>query len=92
MLVLGINGGFRPGYQDTSAVLCKDGEVLYALEEERLNRVKHAPGQIPEQSIQWILKAAKNISFEDIDLIATHGSSFGEEFEIRLKKLFPVLF
>ena len=91
MLVLGINGGFRPGYQDTSAVLCKNGEILYAVEEERFNRVKHAPGQIPEQSIHWILKAEKKL-LKDIDLIATHGSSFGEEFEKRLKNYFLFYF
>lgn len=91
MLVLGINGGFRPGYQDTSAVLCKNGDILYAVEEERLNRVKHAPGQIPEQSVQWILKTEKK-TLKDIDLIATHGSSFGEEFETRLKSYFLFYF
>ena len=91
MLILGINGGFRPGYQDTSAVLCKDGEILYAVEEERLIRVKHAPGQIPEKSIQWILKES-DISFHDIDLIASHGVSFGKAFEERLKKYFLFYF
>jgi len=91
MLTLGINGGFRSGYQDTSAVLIKDGKVLYAVEEERLNRVKYAPGQIPEKSIQWILDQAK-ISIQEIDLTATHGSTFGEEFEKRLKNYFKIRF
>ena len=91
MLILGINGGFRSGYQDTSAVLVKNGKVLYAVEEERWNRVKHAPGQIPEKSIQWILKQEK-LSLKDIDLIVTHGSTFGEDFESRLKKYFQIYF
>ena len=91
MLILGINGGFRPGYQDISATLCKDGKILYSVEEERLTRVKHAPGQVPEKSIQWILKEG-NISLHDINLIASHGISFGEEFEERLKKYFLFYF
>lgn len=91
MLILGINGGFRPGYQDISAALCKGGKILYAVEEERLTRIKHAPGQVPEKSIQWILKEG-NISLHDVDLIASHGVSFGEEFEERLKKHFLFYF
>lgn len=91
MIVLGINGGFRSGYQDTSAVLVKDGKVICAVEEERFTRVKHSPGQIPEKAIQWIL-SQKNISIHDIDLIASHGVTFGEEFESRLKKYFQYYF
>lgn len=91
MLVLGINGGFRPGYQDTSAVLAKDGKIVSAAEEERFTRIKHSPGQIPEKSIQWILKQ-NDISIHDIDLIASHGITFGEEFESRLKKYFQYYF
>ena len=91
MLVLGINGGFRSGYQDTSAVLVRDGKVTRAVEEERFTRVKHAPGQIPEKSIDWILKK-ENISLNDIKRIAVHGSTFGEEFSDRLKKYFQYYF
>ena len=91
MLVLGINGGFRLGYQDTSAVLIKDGAVVYAAEEERFTRIKHSPGQIPEQSIQWILKQ-EDISIHDIDLIASHGVTFGEDFESKLKTYFQYYF
>ena len=87
MLTLGINGGFRAGYQDASAVLIRDGKVVLACEEERLNRVKYSPGQVPEKSIQWILDEAE-ISIQDIDLIGTHGSTFGQEFEERLKNYF----
>ena len=91
MLVLGINGGFRSGYQDTSAVLVKDGKVIGAVEEERFTRVKYAPGQIPERAIDWLIKN-ENISLQDVDLISAHGSTFGEEFESRLKKYFQYYF
>ena len=87
MLVLGINGGFRSGYQDTSAVLIQNGKVVLACEEERLNRIKYSPGQLPEKSIQLILDKAK-ISIQDIDLVGTHGITFGDEFEKRVKNYF----
>lgn len=85
MIVLGINSGFRLGYQDTSACLVVDGEVVSAVEEERLNRVKFAPGQLPEMSIVWVLKNSK-LSIQDVDAIAFHGSTWGEEVEEKLKK------
>jgi len=91
MLVLGINGGFRSGYQDASAVLMRDGKILLACEEERLNRIKYSPGQLPEKSIQWILDKAK-ISIQNIDLVGTHGSTFGDEFEKRVKNYFQFRF
>ena len=49
MYILGINGGVRMGYQDISAVLVKDGVVVAAIEEERLNRIKNSPNQLPER-------------------------------------------
>ena len=55
MIVLGVNGGFRSSYQDTSAVLVKDGKAVCAVEEERFTKVKHSPGQIPEKAIYWRL-------------------------------------
>ena len=91
MLALGINGGFRIGYQDASAVLIRNGKVTSACEEERLNRIKYSPGQIPDRAIQWILKKER-ISIQDIDLIGIHGSTFGEDFEIRLKNYFQFRF
>ena len=51
MYVLGINGGVRLGYQDTGAALLLDGKLVAAVEEERINRVKFSPGQLPQVSI-----------------------------------------
>ena len=64
--VLGIN----ELYHDTSAALVSDGALTAVMEEERLNRVKHAPGtcwngEPPEQSIQWCLDQA-GLRDEDI--------------------------
>jgi carbamoyltransferase len=80
MYILGINGGVRAGYQDVSAVLLKDGEVIYAIAEERLNRKKHSAGQLPFYAIKEALKFAK-ISMQDVSFVTTHGSTWGEEYE-----------
>lgn len=80
MYVLGINGGVRLGYRDASAVLMKDGEIIIALEEERFNRIKSSPHQLPELSIRKVLEYA-NINIQDIDVVATHGSTWGDDYE-----------
>ena len=87
MYIIGINGGLRLGYQDTSAVLIKDGEVISAIEEERLNRIKHAPGQLPLRSIQWLLEK-NSLSIKDVDVVASHGSTWGDWFPKTLRDFF----
>lgn len=87
MIVLGINGGFRQGYQDVSACLVKNGELLAAVEEERLNRVKFSPGRLPHLSINEVLRIA-SISIHDVDTIAFHGSTWGNEFDEKLSAYF----
>lgn len=84
MYVLGINGGLRLGYQDVSAVLMKDGGVVAAIEEERLTRVKHAPGKLSEKSILEVLRIA-GISFDKVDVVATHGATWNDGFEEALQ-------
>ena len=73
--VLGINGGVRPGYQDVSAVLMCKGILVAAIEEERLNRIKHSAGQLPILSIKEVLRIA-GISIKDVSVVAFHGSSW----------------
>jgi carbamoyltransferase len=77
MYILGINGGLRAGYRDTSAVLLHEGRVVAAVEEERLNRIKHAPGQLPDRAITEVLDLA-GIRMQDVGIVATHGSTWGE--------------
>jgi carbamoyltransferase len=91
MYVLGINGGVRHGYQDVAAVLVKNGEVVFALAEERLNRVKHAAGMLPHLSVLEALKY-EGIQMNDIDFIATQGSTFGEEYEEVLHEYYTYAF
>ena len=52
MYTLGINGGLRLGYQDVSAVLMKEGQVVAAIEEERIAREKHASGRL--RKLVWL--------------------------------------
>jgi len=85
MIVLGINGGVRMGYQDIAAALIIDGVTVAAVEEERINRIKHSPGMIPHQSIQAVLNMA-NIKMSDVDLVVSHGSTWGELYEKVLKE------
>lgn len=87
MYILGINGGLRQGYQDVSAVLIKDGMVIAAVEEERLSRVKFSGGMLPYLSILEVLKIG-NISIQDIDIVAYHGSTWSNEIDIKLKHYF----
>lgn len=62
--VLGINAY----HGDASAALLRDGNVVLAIEEERLNRRKHCAG-FPTLSIKACLDAA-GITIEDVDHIA----------------------
>ncbi len=87
MVVLGINGGFRPGYQDVSAALVIDGRVVAAVEEERLSRIKFSAGRLPYLSVIEVLKTAQ-LTIKQVDLIAFHGSTWGDEIESRVEDYF----
>lgn len=72
MLTLGINAAFH----DSSAVLVDDGKVVFAQEEERYTRIKHAKRpipfsayELPFHAINACLKAA-GIDLRDINHIA----------------------
>ncbi|AOJ04639.1 MULTISPECIES: carbamoyltransferase family protein [Burkholderia] len=61
MYILGINAA----YHESAACLVKDGQVVMAIEEERLNRIKHGKlstpettGQLPWKAIRKCLDAA----------------------------------
>lgn len=68
MIILGI--GFL---SDASACVLRDGEVVAAVSEERLNRIKLWHG-IPHQSVDCVLAMA-GITLDDVDVIATHGAT-----------------
>ena len=64
MLILGLN----LFHADSSAAIIQDGNVLFAVAEERLNRKKHFGG-IPVLAIQACLDAA-GAKMEDVDHVA----------------------
>ena len=65
-------------YNSTAeAVIIKNGSIVCAIAEERLNRIKNWYG-IPKQSIEWVLKEA-GLTMSDIDIIATHDGTRIEE-------------
>lgn len=66
MIILGVTDTVC---QDNAAAIIVDGELVAMVEEERLNRIKHAPRMAPHRSIQWCLDQAK-CRLEDVDIIA----------------------
>lgn len=89
--VLGINGGVRPGYQDVSAVLLCNGKLLAAIEEERLNRIKHSAGQLPILAVKEVLRIA-GITIQQVNVVAFHGSTWQAAIEDVLQAHFKNYF
>jgi carbamoyltransferase len=75
MLILGLN----MFHADASAAIIQDGKVLFAIAEERLNRVKHYAG-FPVLAIQACLDAA-GAKVSDIDHVAV-----GQDTDANLQK------
>src|SRR5688572_18998091 len=76
MNILGIAGGVMRGNQDASAALLVDGELVFAQEEERFTREKHAVGSLPEHAVAAALSHAR-LSMRDIDYIAYFANYTG---------------
>jgi carbamoyltransferase len=74
MIILGINA-YHP---DSSACLLVNGKILFAIEEERLNRIKHWSG-MPLLSIKNCLLSS-NVSISDIDFVAINHNPFSNIF------------
>src|SRR5690348_12026973 len=60
--------GIPAFYHDSAACLIKNGEILFAAQEERFSRIKH-DRNFPVQAIQAAIADAK-ISIEQIDHVA----------------------
>ncbi|HEY7617314.1 MAG TPA: carbamoyltransferase C-terminal domain-containing protein [Terriglobales bacterium] len=69
MLILGLN----MFHADASAALLQDGEVIFAIAEERLNRAKHYGG-FPTLAIKACLDAA-GVKITDVDHVAVGQDS-----------------
>ena len=68
MKIIGINY-----LSESSVALIENGNIKYAISQERLNRIKNWYGN-PFKAINYVLKETKN-KVSDIDIFATHGSS-----------------
>jgi carbamoyltransferase len=66
MVILGLTD--PDGYDNAAAILV-DGELVGMVEEERLNRIKHATRMPPDNAVAWCLKQA-GCSLDDVDVIA----------------------
>ena len=60
--------GLNAFHGDAAACLLKDGQLVAAVEEERLRRIKHWAG-FPTEAIRWCLKEA-GIDCGDLDVVA----------------------
>src|SRR5277367_4836458 len=69
MLILGLN----MFHADASAIIILDGEVVFAIAEERLNRIKHFAG-FPALAVQACLDAV-GAKISDVDHIAVGQDS-----------------
>ena len=78
MKILGISGSLQLVHEnsdgdkhDAAAALIIDGKVVSAIEEERLNRIKHSD-KFPIEAIGFVLRQA-GIGLQDLDQICYYG-------------------
>jgi carbamoyltransferase len=93
MNILGFTGGFDRVHEshygfpidfahDAAAVLVQDGVITAAIEEERLNRIKHT-NKAPANAVRFCLEQA-GIGLEDIDHFGYYATEpFLDEFFLR---------
>lgn len=94
MLVLGIHGGGQRDEEDhaagftshdAAAVLLRDGEIVAAIEEERLSRLKHS-NSFPVEAIGFCLSQA-GVGLSDVDWIALNLSEQTLDLQYALEAL-----
>ncbi|CFQ49551.1 putative transferase [Yersinia frederiksenii] len=75
---------------DGSTCLMKDGEIIFAVEKERISRIKH-DGFNDHTTIQYCLDAA-GIKYNDLTLVVeqnSHSPLFSEQLEYRKNRTLP---
>jgi carbamoyltransferase len=72
---LGVHNSFTAKSHDSSATLVIDGEIVAAIEEERISRRKSSVGYPASNAIRECLKIA-NISIEDVSLVVSDGTTY----------------
>jgi carbamoyltransferase len=71
--------GLNIYHADSAACLMDNGKLLSAIEEERINRVKHWAG-FPSRSINFCLEN-NNLIANNIDCIAINSNTLSNAFE-----------
>ncbi|MGK4000275.1 carbamoyltransferase family protein [Sorangium sp. So ce1024] len=100
MRTLGFSGGYEADHQgfprpalnnltahDGAAVLVEDGEVVAAIEQERLNRIKHS-NKAPLQAMRFCLES-RGLTLQDVDHVCYYASEAWCDAEV--KRAFPAL-
>ena len=77
--------GLNIYHADSSACIMKNGEIIFAIEEERVNRIKHWAG-FPIKSIKACLNYA-NISLDEVSYIAINSNPISNIFNKALYSL-----
>jgi carbamoyltransferase len=81
MIVLGLHGGYKReeedeplafAWHDSAAVLIRDGEILAAIEEERLDRIKHS-NAFPFRALRHCLEVG-GVGIREVDAIAINSA------------------
>jgi len=75
-------------YHDSAAVLLKDGEIVFAAQEERFTRKKHDEG-IPTNAIEQALRF-EGITMKDIDAVGFYEKPLLKFFDRILQSYFRV--
>jgi carbamoyltransferase len=70
MFILGVNAGPSTFHDSSACIVDEKGMVISFIEEERLTRVRHAPGPLPVNAVAHCLTSA-GISASDVDVVAT---------------------
>jgi carbamoyltransferase len=94
MIVLGFNGSARSAEEDdenslymhdAAAVLMQDGKLISAMEEERLNRLKHT-NCFPSSAIRYCLDNA-GIGWDEVDCIVKVAEEKSLAFDVQWQAL-----
>lgn len=73
--ILGVSGGFSPRSHNGAACILKNGQLIAAIEEERLVRIKHATGMLAKNAINYCLSQA-GITMKEVDYAAFYLDSY----------------
>lgn len=86
MIILGIGSGLKIANHDSSAALIQNGEVIAAVEDDKVSQKKNSRGVFPKKAIDEVLLIA-GLKMEDIDLVCSPLSTY-DFYELRLRDLF----